>query len=796
MTSHVEALMWDTTQRLLGGGDGHGEGSGGVHIAYEDLYASIMFLACIYVGGQIAARLLRMPSLVGEIFTGILLGPNLASYVPSPISFVMLGEIGLILLVIEAGIDIDLTTLKLIGSRGMLIAIVGSVLPIAIAFVIAIALDPTNIQSAIAAGACFGPTSLGIAMNILRQAKLVNTPVGQLIVSAAVIDDMIALIILSQLGALAGDVTVAAIVVPIVSALAFLVIGGYAAVFILPPFLDKYFYARFKKENNGAAGLALMFLILLAMMPATYYAKSSFLMGAFLSGLVFCRNHDVHVRFVSQFKRLLQWLMRIFFAASIGFQVPIKDFGDGKVIGYGLLFTLALTGKLAVGFMVPNFNNCEQFKGLHMRDCLVTGFSMAAEGEFAFVIAVFAADNGLISPDLYASIVLAVLISTILPPFALRFTISHYNKLSGKIVKKAEHLERRRSMSMDGMAAFSPEEQERLLRENIEANKIVFLCIQIQCASKWGLIPKIISSITSLKLEVIDNRSWHTRGVDSTLMTEIFVEDDYFLRDDEEEKGRVIEDRIAEVNDKMMIAIRQPGAIVKVTRWHPGVVQAIVEEVKTRSSVSNKLTSGNNLGMSVKDLLAREASHKLESKRNLQVSATKEKSLDEIKKEMGIPLDSLTKTPEEQPTAPPTGARPTTAPKARRRVRQKMRSTPVVGGSLFDNPNASPIEEPKINQTDDRSAVYQPFSDRLGGRSAELVVDGEVYKIRVTPQTVHRVRSGYSGELLEDSSVKFSSADVPIEHRLEGFVRTSALQTISEDISETDISETDERDDW
>ena len=55
--------MWDTTQRLLGGGgtDGHGEGSGGVHIAYEDLYASIMFLACIYVGGQIAARLLRMP---------------------------------------------------------------------------------------------------------------------------------------------------------------------------------------------------------------------------------------------------------------------------------------------------------------------------------------------------------------------------------------------------------------------------------------------------------------------------------------------------------------------------------------------------------------------------------------------------------------------------------------------------------------------------------------------------------------------------------------------------------------
>ena len=286
------------------------------HISYEDLYASIIFFACIYVGGQIASRLLRMPSLVGEIFVGILLGPNLAAYVPHPISYVMLGEIGLILLVIEAGIDIDLTTLKLIGSRGLIIAIIGSILPIALALVIALAIG-TDTKGAIAAGACFGPTSLGIAMNILRQGKIVNTPVGQLIVSAAVIDDMIALIILSQLGALAGDATVAAIVIPIVSALGFLIIGGAIAVTILPRFLDRYFFGRIKKENHGQAGLALMFLILFAMMPATYYAKSSFLMGAFLSGLVFCNNHAVHVRFVSQFKRILQWLMRIFFAASV-----------------------------------------------------------------------------------------------------------------------------------------------------------------------------------------------------------------------------------------------------------------------------------------------------------------------------------------------------------------------------------------------------------------------------------------------------------------------------------------------
>jgi Kef-type K+ transport system membrane component KefB len=195
---------------------------------------------------------------------------------------------------------------------------------------------------------------------------------------------MIALIILSQLGALAGEASVASIVIPIASALGFLIIGGYIAVFTLPPFLDKFFYSRIRKEHHGSAGLALMFLLLFIMMPATYYAKSSFLLGAFLSGLVFCRKHEVHVRFVSQFKRLLQWLMRIFFAASIGFQVPIKDFGSSKVIGYGLLFTLALTGKLAVGFLVPNFNNAEKFRGLHLRDCLITGCSMVRKNTLRY----------------------------------------------------------------------------------------------------------------------------------------------------------------------------------------------------------------------------------------------------------------------------------------------------------------------------------------------------------------------------------------------------------------------------
>lgn len=178
--------MTPITERFLAG-----DGDFGVHIAYTDLYASIVFLACVYMAGMFTAQLLKMPCLVGEIVTGIVLGPSLLNFVPNPEAFVLLGEIGLILLVVEAGIDIDLTTLKLIGQRGVIIALVGTFLPIILALGVAYMLGYRGVV-AISAGCAFAPTSLGIAMNVLKRSGIANTPVGQMIVAAAIIDDMIA----------------------------------------------------------------------------------------------------------------------------------------------------------------------------------------------------------------------------------------------------------------------------------------------------------------------------------------------------------------------------------------------------------------------------------------------------------------------------------------------------------------------------------------------------------------------------------------------------------------------------
>ena len=149
-------------------------------------------------------------------------------------------------------------------------------------------------------------------------APFTDRPVGQLIVAAAMVDDMIALVILSLLESLTVDLTVSSILVPIVSAMCFLFIGGYLAIYQAPQFIHRFVLDKVEEHYHPKIELGIMFGLLLALLPATYYSKSSFLMGAFLTGLVFCSSQGLHTIYVSQFKRILAWLMRIFFAASIG----------------------------------------------------------------------------------------------------------------------------------------------------------------------------------------------------------------------------------------------------------------------------------------------------------------------------------------------------------------------------------------------------------------------------------------------------------------------------------------------
>lgn len=422
----------------------------GVTSTYEDLFESwVFFLALFAIGDVFCRRVLRVvPPLVGYIMVGMTLGPEGFGWVPYEEAWVLLGNLGLVLLIAQAGLEMDLVVLKKIGLRGIIIAVVGSVLPISLGMLLSwAALNQTG-STVIAMGCCFGPTSAGIAINVLGQCGVLERPVGQLVLAAAIVDDILALLVLSQLQALTtqGDVNTTDIVVPIISAFAWLFVGGGLALVAAPVLFEKFFQmtrselcdrfidrfrldqrtTRNEKEERTTLALGTLLLLIFLLLPATTYSRASYLLGAFLAGLSFCQEPGLDQKFRKEFETMIRWLMMIFFAATIGFQVPVSLFGDGIVLRQGFLLSAALLGKIAVGpLLTPKFDdNMHFWRGDHLRDCLVVGFSMSSEAEFAFVVAVFGVTEGLIPPDLYASVVLAILLSTIVSPLLLRTTLA------------------------------------------------------------------------------------------------------------------------------------------------------------------------------------------------------------------------------------------------------------------------------------------------------------------------------------------------------------------------------------
>lgn len=661
---------------------------------------------------------------------------------------------------------------------------------------------------------------------------MVNTPVGQLVVSAAVIDDMIALVILSQLEALASELTVLSILIPVISAFSFLILGGFVAIFLLPPFINKYLLPLVSPSHQPKLELALMFSLLLGLMPATHYAKASFLMGAFLAGLTFCRSNPLHRLFGDQFKRVLQWLMRIFFAASIGFQVPIKDFGSGIVIWQGLVFTVALVGKVATGLLVPNFSSGKRFEGVHLRDCLITGFSMAAEGEFAFVIAVFNVDSGLISQDLYASIVLAVLISTIVPPFLLRYTISRWNKRQEIKVSEAASLD-------------NPNKSHTVKMSHI-SSATTFFVIQTRSETRWGLLHSTMEAMQRLNLEVIDHRSWHPRGVDGILVMECYVQNMGTGLCGEE----AIEQRREEIENAIAVAIRQPAdkAQVRVQRWRPGAVAEAAEDVTTLD-VTDTDTDDKPVQERIHSQVLEEATKSLEKHRSLQEGATRGKSVAEItgvgdieaptsrpstlqpphpstqrQKMLSTPVGGSSVLFALPPRPPPVEEKPVKRPPSpsqrATRLRQRMMSTPensvingdstffngdggmltgvgVNGGDLLPGASSGRSDETQTGGNEPRRATRKrtmstPVGTSVFGgktqasrgelllglapdRPANITVDGETYSVNVSQSTVNLIRGGYRGTMPRHS-ISVIEEDIPVEHRLSGIVRRRGVR--------------------
>jgi hypothetical protein len=190
-------------------------------------------------------------------------------------------------------------------------------------------------------------------------------------------------------------------------------------------------------------------------------------------------------------------------------------------VGWGFAFYVAVLAKLPLGLFSPRFTS-KVPAGYpfdpYWRDVILTGIAMTSRGEFSFIIASFAITSGLVTNAEYAAVVWAVLLSCATSPFMLLSTIKYYNNLLEGYSEKIE------DMSV-------PKDRKVHL----------YLSIQARTGVLWGLRDKLDRAADDLGLVTIDHRSWHPRGLNATVVTEMYVQDSTTMltvpMENEEDKG-------------------------------------------------------------------------------------------------------------------------------------------------------------------------------------------------------------------------------------------------------------------
>ncbi|MEY3360412.1 MAG: High-affinity Na(+)/H(+) antiporter NhaS3, partial [Actinomycetota bacterium] len=337
--------------------------SGGGSVA-TILLDILIVLVAAKVAAEFAERV-GIPAVAAEIIAGILVGPSVLGLVAENDVLLVLGEIGVILLLLEVGMEMDLRELRAVGRASSIVAIIGVIGPMALGFV---------------------------AMQVL---------------GAAVVDDVLGLLILTVVVRIVtgGSVSVFSVASIIAVALGFLIITTVLGSRFAPSlFRGVYRYAR---SPGTLVALALAFSLLFAELASA--AKLAPIVGAFVAGLALSRSEQ-RERIQRELAPVGHLFVPVFFL-GIGINVDVSSFAKPEVLGIaGVLFVIAIIGKLLSALGAIGARG----------DKWLVGFGMIPRGEVGLIFATIGLSSGALGEDLYAALLLVVIVTTVLAPPLLK----------------------------------------------------------------------------------------------------------------------------------------------------------------------------------------------------------------------------------------------------------------------------------------------------------------------------------------------------------------------------------------
>lgn len=390
------------------------------YVILKDL-AIILFSAKFF---GVLARKFKAPQVVGQIIAGLIIGPCLLGLINQTDFIAKIAEIGVVILMFEVGLESDLKELIKTGPVAFLIACAGVFVPLVLGSLLymgfygAAPWGSEDFYKAVFIGTIMTATSVSITVASLQELGKIKSKVGTTIVSAAIIDDVIGIIVLTfVIGFKNPDTKPGTVVLQTVAFFAVAIIGGYIVYKVFSTLDKRYPHTR------RIPIVSLAFCFALSYVAEKYFGIAD-ITGAYIAGVVLCSLSDNE--YIERKSDVLSYMFfgPIFFT-SIGLKTSF-DAMNGKLFAFCICFVLVALGAKIIGCglvgKICKYNLSDSFK---------IGVGMMTRGEVALIVAQKGLAAGLLSADYFTAVILLILVSSIATPIILKMIYAKDEQKSG-----------------------------------------------------------------------------------------------------------------------------------------------------------------------------------------------------------------------------------------------------------------------------------------------------------------------------------------------------------------------------
>ncbi len=378
-----------------------------------DIFRSLAIIIIFAKLFGIGARKLKVPQVVGEIVAGLLIGPSILGWVDNTAFISQMAEIGVILLMFSAGLGTDLKELKRTGAVAFLIACSGVFVPLVggtvyyMIFYGVKSLSSPDFIEAVFVGTIMTATSVSITVETLKELGFLKSKVGTTVMAAAIIDDVIGIIVLTFVISFKdADVKLGKVCFQTVMFFIFSIGVGFVTYKLFQMIDKKYPHTR----RIPIAGLALCFAM-------AYIAEDLFgiadITGAYVAGIILCSISDSD--YIARKMDINSYMLfgPIFFA-SIGLKTDLADF-SASILWFSIGFVI-----VALACKIIGCGLMAKLCKFSFHDSLICGVGMMTRGEVALIVSQKGLSVGLISPVYFSAVILLILVSSVATPVLLK----------------------------------------------------------------------------------------------------------------------------------------------------------------------------------------------------------------------------------------------------------------------------------------------------------------------------------------------------------------------------------------